>query len=84
MIEIDINTFPLPTPTNRVGLEEAVRGLRDTLLKEKIDTFNPIRYATLTTEQQQELATYRQALLDVPAQAGYPANVVWPVPPSFV
>jgi hypothetical protein len=84
MINFDINTLVLPTPSNRVGLEDAVRGLRDTLLKEKIDTFNPIRYATLTTEQQQELATYRQALLDVPAQAGYPANVVWPVPPSFV
>jgi len=84
MIEIDVNTLVLPTPSNRIGVEEAVRGLRDTLLKEKIDTFNPIRYAALTPEQQQELAAYRQALLDVPAQAGYPADVVWPVPPTFV
>lgn len=27
-------------------------------------------------------ATYRQALRDIPAQAGFPANVVWPVAPS--
>jgi hypothetical protein len=83
MIEIDINTLQLPTPTNRIGLKEAVRGLRDTLLQKNVDSFNPIRYAALTAEEQQELATYRQALLDVPAQAGYPATVVWPTPPSF-
>lgn len=27
-------------------------------------------------------ATYRQALRDIPEQAGFPANVVWPVAPS--
>ena len=26
--------------------------------------------------------TYRQALRDVPAQAGFPTNVTWPVEPS--
>ena len=29
-----------------------------------------------------EWATYRQALRDVPAQAGFPTNVTWPVEPS--
>lgn len=29
-----------------------------------------------------EWRTYRQALRDVPAQAGFPANVTWPVEPS--
>jgi len=27
-------------------------------------------------------ATYRQALRDVPAQAGFPTDVTWPVEPS--
>ena len=27
-------------------------------------------------------ATYRQALRDIPAQAGFPVGVVWPAPPS--
>lgn len=29
-----------------------------------------------------EWATYRQALRDVPAQSGFPENVVWPQPPA--
>lgn len=36
----------------------------------------------LTTEKQQEWATYRQQLRDVTAQPGYPYNVVWPTPPT--
>lgn len=27
-------------------------------------------------------ATYRQALRDVPAQAGFPENITWPVEPT--
>lgn len=27
-------------------------------------------------------AVYRQALRDVPEQAGFPANVIWPTPPT--
>ena len=33
---------------------------------------------TMTAEQ----TAYRQALRDVPAQAGFPANVTWPTKPS--
>jgi len=29
-----------------------------------------------------EWRTYRQALRDVPAQAGFPTNITWPVEPS--
>ncbi len=36
----------------------------------------------LTSEKQQEWATYRQELRDVPEQQGYPYTVVWPVPPT--
>lgn len=84
MIDIDVNTLVLPTPTNRIGIEEAMRGLRDRLLKENVDTFNPIRYAALTAEQQQELATYRQALLDITADPAWPAGITWPAVPSFI
>ena len=27
-------------------------------------------------------ATYRQALRDLPSQAGFPLEIVWPVPPT--
>lgn len=61
-----------------------VRITRDKILNQNVDTFNPIRYASLTTEQQQELGAYRQALLDITAQPGFPTDVVWPSTPSFV
>jgi hypothetical protein len=43
---------------------------------------NALRWAALTAEQQQALAAYRQALLDVPQQSGFPHNVTWPAKPE--
>jgi len=43
---------------------------------------NPLRWADYTAEQQSVLAAYRQALLDVPQQAGFPAQIEWPVMPD--
>lgn len=51
---------------------------------EQIDRVNPVWYATLTAEQQQELQAYRQALLDVPQQAGFPATIEWPAKPGWL
>jgi len=42
---------------------------------------NPLRWAELTQEQQAATASYRQALLDVPQQAGFPTQIEWPVYP---
>lgn len=36
----------------------------------------------LTSEQQEEWATYRQELRDIPSQSGYPFNVIFPTPPG--
>ena len=49
-----------------------------------IDRVNPVRYATLTVDQQTELATYRQALLDVPQQTGFPTATSWPAKPAWL
>lgn len=49
-----------------------------------IDRVNPIWYSSLTTEQQTELIVYRQALLDVPEQSGFPTEVVWPIKPAWL
>lgn len=38
--------------------------------------------APLTTEQKQAWAEYRQALRDIPEQAGFPENVAWPLVPE--
>lgn len=56
---------------------------RNTLLA-TIDRVNPVWYNSLTAEQQTELAAYRQALLDVPQQAGFPESVEWPEQPTWL
>ena len=62
----------------------AVRAERDMKLATEVDPIagNALRWAALTAAQQQAWADYRQALLDVPAQAGFPHNVVWPTKPE--
>ena len=64
-------------------LSDQLRGERDGLLAE-VDAIagNALRWATLSAEQQDAWAVYRQALLDVPQQAGFPNDVVWPVKPT--
>lgn len=56
---------------------------RDRLLS-RVDQVNPVRFASLTGEQQTELADYRLALLAVPQQSGFPAEVIWPEPPTWL
>lgn len=61
---------------------QRVRYWRDQELA-KVDRVNPLWYASLSAEQQTELATYRQALLDVPQQPGFPTQVIWPAKPTW-
>jgi hypothetical protein len=35
----------------------------------------------MTQEQKDSLIEYRQLLLDVPQQVGFPYNVIWPTKP---
>ena len=61
---------------------EENRNQRDRLLAE-LDSLvsNPLRFSSYTDQHKVDLADYRQALLDVPQQAGFPLDVVWPVKP---
>lgn len=65
------------------ALASEVRSDRDARLAE-VDAIagNALRWADLTSAEQAEWSTYRQALLDVPQQAGFPNDVVWPVRPT--
>lgn len=58
-----------------------VRERRDWLLRTEVDSYNPIRWETLMPEQQDAMRGYRQALLDITTQPGFPWNVTWPVAP---
>lgn len=59
------------------------RHKRNALLTD-IDRVNALWYASLTAEQQQELQAYRQALLAVPQQAGFPTAIEWPSKPQWL
>ena len=67
-----------PPPT-----EGMVRQERNNTLKRVVDPIagNALRWAALTSEQRTAWATYRTALLDVPAQAGFPSSITWPTAP---
>lgn len=62
-----------------------VRSERDSRLY-KLDAIvtNPLRWGALTAEQQTQAQSYRQLLLDVPQQAGFPWATEWPETPDFM
>ena len=72
-----VPSVPEPTAEQQ---EMQVRAQRNLLLTQCDWTQLPD--APLTTEQKQEWAEYRQALRDVPEQAGFPENVAWPLVPE--
>ena len=59
-----------------------VRNRRNKFLMVFVDSMNAVKWSSLTPEQQQIWSDYRQALLDIPQQTGFPDDVVWPTPPS--
>ncbi len=74
-------------PPTQAELDEAaaqaVREERNMKLATEVDPIagNALRWAALSAEEQAAWAVYRQALLDVPEQAGFPHDVIWPVKP---
>ena len=59
-----------------------VRRHRNILLAEWVDRMNPIVWEVMTEEQKQSWRDYRQLLLDVPNQIGFPWAIEWPENPS--
>ncbi len=66
------------------NVKKDIREERDQKLIENVDPIvtNPLRWDGLSTDKQNEWKTYRQALLDVPAQSGFPFTHTWPNKPS--
>lgn len=75
----DIPEPPQPTD-DEVAHEERLR--RDKWLRRNIDTINAVRWETFTDEQKQSWSQYRQDLLNVPQQPGFPHNIIWPTKPD--
>ena len=83
----EITEIPLTDEEIAHGALERVKGERDTrdkILVEEVDPIvsNALRWNDMTDAKRLEWTNYRQALLDVPAQAGYPDNITWPTKPT--
>lgn len=83
LIGTDFAVYVAPTQAELdAALADEVRSDRDGRLAE-VDAIagNALRWADLTSAEQAEWSTYRQALLDVPQQDGFPNNITWPTKP---
>ena len=77
-INEDMSSWPDYQPTNPFPVltqEQEARSKRDLILTAS-DTMALVDRVT------NEWKTYRQALRDVPQQAGFPTNITWPVKPT--
>lgn len=73
---------PSPYEPTLEERKEIARGIRNKWLRRNVDSMNGIRLAAMSPEKQAEWVAYRQALLDVPEQPGFPDSIVWPTKPS--
>lgn len=64
------------------GVEKKALAKRDQLLASGPDRVNPMWWASMTPIEQGEVSSYRQALLDITNQFGYPMDIEWPEIPS--
>lgn len=55
---------------------------RDYRLRNQVDRLNPIRWNLMNEEKKQEWINYRDALLAIPDQEGFPWDIEWPVLPE--
>ena len=80
LVGTDFGAYVAPSQAELdAALATQVRAKRDSLLV-VVDAVvsNPLRWASLSSDKQNEWSTYRQALLDVPQQSGFPSSVTWP------
>jgi hypothetical protein len=62
--------------------EEEVRARREKILLETVDRVNSLWWESMPGEEKEAWRAYRQALLDIPEQEGYPFDVAGPVKPA--
>lgn len=59
------------------------RAVRNDLLS-SVDKVNAIWYSKMTPDDQAAVSAYRQALLNVPQQSGFPISIIWPIKPAWL
>jgi len=83
----EITEVPLTDEEIDNGVVERIkapREARDRILVEEVDPIvsNVLRWNDMTDAKRTEWTNYRQALLDIPQQEGYPNNITWPTKPE--
>ena len=71
---------PIHVPAEPIVDESSVRITRDSLLS--LSDWTQLADAPLSAALRAEWAVYRQSLRDVPAQSGFPLDVIWPAAPG--
>jgi hypothetical protein len=69
-------TETVPAPSSSTFTEKSAREIRNNLLSET--DFYGLSDGTMSSE----MTTYRQALRDLPDQAGFPNTITWPTKPT--
>lgn len=77
-------TYPWPYQPKEVLDAEQERRNRNDILELTVDPIicNPLRWDAMTEAKQNEWLEYRQALLDITLQEGFPYSIVWPTKPE--
>lgn len=63
--------------------ESSALAKRNQLLADGPDRVNPMWWASMSAADQTAVTEYRQALLDITQQPGYPLEITWPDLPNF-
>jgi hypothetical protein len=85
LIGSDFTPYVAPTQAEiDAETAQSVRNERNRRLTSEVDPIvtNPLRWADLTAEKQNEWTQYRTDLLNVPQQAGFPNTITWPTKPE--
>ena len=81
--ELNDNTIVLVDGLPTALAASSARAKRDKILVESVDPVvsNPLRWADMSSEKQNQWTQYRTFLLEVPQQSGFPASISWPSKP---
>ena len=85
--KLDEETLEWIAPTQKevdAAKANEVRVKRDILLQTEVDPVvtNPLRWADMSTEEKESWSNYRNSLLNITEQTGFPHEVEWPVKPT--
>ena len=85
LIGSDFEAYVAPTQAELdAELAASIRAERDQKLIMEVDPIagNALRWAALTSADREAWSDYREALLNITDQVGFPHDVIWPTKPT--